>query len=429
MIFMPRPDNPFPEFIATYFVRCRAAFSKIVGIAGKWRFEDLVPGLSDFDTRFLVEEELAPEEWAAMSRAISAVHAELVRERPDWARILEHTPGINLSLDELDDPLHYSPQIPAWTWYGCTRGTVQRRIDTLASHWIAADELHHLKKFAQYWGPYRRGIDPPVNLGPFENKYALHSRYMHYFAPAIHSAVSICLRKNSCGKLEALRSAVDLFPSPGIVENVLAVTSCHYEIEDAYREDALIGTERQLAEYLDRVFQILATKVSVVDLNRVASPRELRRVLNSISTDPAAQFSEKAMFMRLMTGRLLFFSQTVPAFESEWLIRNELARLGAWSCHDTLTAFVRLQLNQNMSFERAIEFLTGSFLSVEESAAFQQVEQLSAAPIAAGEERVRARAIAERFELVQMSLDRLSRQLKAYRQSDRSRRQAQEDYR
>ena len=50
MRFEKKPENDFARFIDAYFEECAAACPRIEGIAGKWTFEDLIPGLSDFDT-------------------------------------------------------------------------------------------------------------------------------------------------------------------------------------------------------------------------------------------------------------------------------------------------------------------------------------------------------------------------------------------
>ncbi len=55
----PAPPNDFAEFIETYFGRCRERVPLIEGNAGKWKFEDLIPGLSDFDMRFFVPDDLS----------------------------------------------------------------------------------------------------------------------------------------------------------------------------------------------------------------------------------------------------------------------------------------------------------------------------------------------------------------------------------
>ena len=97
MTLEPRPPNFFPEFIHIYYERCRAVCPKLRAIGGKWGPEDLSPGLSDFDTRFLAADDTTAADWTRMSFNVGEVHAQLARNEPRWARILEHTPGINLT--------------------------------------------------------------------------------------------------------------------------------------------------------------------------------------------------------------------------------------------------------------------------------------------------------------------------------------------
>ena len=138
-----------------------------------------------------------------MSVAVGDVHTRLAREAPRWARILEHLPGLNLTRNEMTSPVTYYPEFQQWTYYkgdGQVLGSI--RTCLARKRWASRDEAFHLKKFSMYYGPYIRGIDPPVNLGKWENKYPLHSRFMHYFSPPVQSAVSIVRTRgvpsNSC---------------------------------------------------------------------------------------------------------------------------------------------------------------------------------------------------------------------------------------
>src|ERR1051325_12124382 len=107
MKFTPAPPNDFAEFIQTYFARCRERVPGIEANAGKWTFEDLIPGLSDFDTRFLVNDALSPRDWCQMSMEVGRVHLELATQYKDWARNLEHLPGVDLKWDEVFDQRLY----------------------------------------------------------------------------------------------------------------------------------------------------------------------------------------------------------------------------------------------------------------------------------------------------------------------------------
>ncbi len=108
--FLPRPPNDFPEFIETYYHECRAQVPQIEAIAAKWIFEDLIPGLSDFDARFICSDTMTAEDWCKMSMAVGQVHLDLCQRHPKWTRILEHLPGVNLTWDELTSEETYYPE-------------------------------------------------------------------------------------------------------------------------------------------------------------------------------------------------------------------------------------------------------------------------------------------------------------------------------
>ncbi|MCM8765165.1 MAG: hypothetical protein NC830_07405, partial [Candidatus Omnitrophica bacterium] len=90
-------ENDFAFFIETYYQECKSRFGKIEAIAGKWEFEDLIPGLSDCDSRFICSNQMDAEDWCRMSMVVGQVHLDLCRDFPQWIRILEHLPGINLT--------------------------------------------------------------------------------------------------------------------------------------------------------------------------------------------------------------------------------------------------------------------------------------------------------------------------------------------
>lgn len=117
MKFAPQHENDFYEFIRTYYRECRGRFPKIEAIAGKWMYRDLVPGMSDFDSRFIVTDDMSAEDWCQMSTQVGKVHLDLCHQYPSWARNLEHLPGINLTWSELVSEKSYYPEFKQWTFY------------------------------------------------------------------------------------------------------------------------------------------------------------------------------------------------------------------------------------------------------------------------------------------------------------------------
>ena len=328
--FAPLPANDFSEFIETYYHHCRSSAPQIEAIAGKWTFEDLMPGMSDFDTRFICANGLTADDWCRMSMGVSQVHLDLCQSHPQWSRILEHLPGINLTWDELTDEASYYPEYKQWTFYHSSQPEMlaQAREKLASRPWDAKDEYFHLKKFLTYYAPYNRSIDPAINLGPYENRYPLHSRLMHYFTPPLQSAVSILRRETVCGKMDVLRSARRLFPETGTFAEVIEIAEKGYAVPHLYQEPALAALEARLFDGLKRAGARLAPAIAILPDAATTAPEEWKSSLKHIPVEPALVIFDHAKWARLMKGRLHFYINAPSHFDNIWLIRNELNRIG-----------------------------------------------------------------------------------------------------
>jgi hypothetical protein len=329
MRFAPVLRNDFADFIACYYSRCRELFGNIEAIAGKWKFEDLIPCMSDFDSRFICSNNMDAGKWCQMSSAVGQIHLELCRSNPRWARILEHLPGVNLTWDELFDELTYYPEYKQWTFYHSS--SQQRQADLQALYrrpWDDKDEYFHLKKFIMYYGRYSRTIDPPINMGVFENKYPLHSRFMHYFVPPVQSAVSIICRRSICGKIESIKLASEIFPNVPIWRELLDAVEQHYELPELYDEPALTHLEDRLEESLQIVAQRLAPELSLIKNAAEIPVSQWRDELKKYLVDPMLAVFDNAKFARLMKGRLWFYTHSPVHFDSRLCIEIELKRMG-----------------------------------------------------------------------------------------------------
>lgn len=361
--FAPCPANIFEAHIREYYRRSRDACPTIEAICGKWRFEDLIPGMSDFDTRFIASDDTSPEDWASMSREIGRIHTAICREYPDRARILEHLPGINLTWSEVCDPLFYYPEFHQWTIYFGEEEKIAEFTGYLNGvAWNDADELFSLNKFLLYYTPYDRSIDPPINLHEFENKYPLHSRFMHYFCPPVQSAVSIMKKRMIRGKAESLRFARELFPNPGVIDMIFDALDRHYELPDWYREPRLTEIEDALFSYLTDVFHIIIPRITVVEAASGDSPQAVKEKCRGIETGSLTRFYEGVKFSRLMMGRLLFYAEDLPRFDSTWLIGHELRRIRRMFFETTFSAFARIAWKESITPEDALERCRGEFL-------------------------------------------------------------------
>lgn len=399
MKFEPRPDNEFGDFIHIYLTRCREACPAVCAIAGKWKFEDMIPGLSDFDARLIVGNGVTVENWMQMSLAVGKIHTDLTRRHPHWARILEHPPGLNLTVAEMMEPVLYYPEFQQWTFY---EGDDQAREEIGAcladKPWSRRDELFHLKKFALYYGPYDRGIDPPINLGPWENKYPLHSRFMHYFTPPIQSAVSIVQRRGMC-KLEALRAARDLFPDSHVIDMILDAVDRHYELLHYYQEPHLTQIEQQLHEYLRNAYGALAHHVTLIDVDPDDTQQQVKAKLAAVAADVTERIFEGAKFGRLMKGRLLFYAERIEWFETELLIRNELGRIEGNLFKTPLITYAKARFGEDLTPSQALDRLTGDLVTPRDREDLDEFVRLCALPLP-GQERQRARQVADVYDAV-----------------------------
>ena len=412
MKFQQQPENDFLAFVREYYQRCHARVPQICVAAAKWKFEDLIPGLSDVDTRFLVKEAMSPEQWRQMSLEVGGVHAEMCRENHRWARTLEHLPGINLTVDEIADPALFYPEFRQWTFYEGDEATIAHVKSALAAvDWSSRDERHHLKRFATFFGPYQRGIDPPVNLGPWENKYALHSRFMHYFAPPLQAAVSLQLRRNVAGKLDSLRLARTIFPNAHVIDEVLAAIDCHYEAPGDYAEPRLTEIENQLAAYLRIVWGSLNGRLKLCAPCENDDVKTVRAKIAAIPADPTAEFFEGAKFGRLLEGRLRFYAEEIPWFDSAWPIRIELQRIVANFYTKPLSVYGQLRFGERLTAEEVLERLSGTLLGEQTCRDMRRFAEIASESIAPGDERRQARAVADVYQPVLVTCEALGADL------------------
>lgn len=418
MNFAPAPANDFPEFIETYFQRCRQRVPQIEANAGKWTLEDLIPGLSDFDTRFFVNDSMTAQDWCRMSMAVGRVHLELAKERPDWARNLEHLPGVNLKWSELFDPESYFTEFSQWSFYHGGGHRLQHARPYVADHeWTPADEVYHWKRIALYYGPYNRTIDPPINVGPYENKYPLHSRLMHYLAPPVHSAVCLMTKQTTPGKLEAFRCSRELFPLRATPDLVLAQVDQHYEIPQYLTEPGITQLDHQLETYLMEVVNTLLDTSRLFNCPHNPTVQQLKNAVAELPGAPLLlQLFEHTKFARLMKGRLWFYGQDILWFDSLLLIRNELSRIRKNFYETPLRLFAQLAYGRNLSPEQTLQALESDVFTKDEVEACRRFADAASPETPTSELKKRARQIAEVFDPFLHAVEKLGAH--AHRQSD-----------
>jgi len=411
MRFAPKPENDFAQFIRTYYDECRARFDKIEGIAGKWMFRDLIPGMSDFDTRFIVSDDMTVDDWCVMSDAVGEAHLSLCQCYPSWSRNLEHLPGINLTWSELVDERCYYPEYKQWAFYHSEKPqkiSNARQILNLRP-WDIKDKYFHLKKFCLYYGRYNRTIDPAINLGVHENKYSLHSRIMHYFAPPAHSAMILLKQHNISGKFEALEIANKMFPELKCWDIIWEILHGNYETSKWYEEPYLTELENLLEEALKafavRLFDIssIIPKTAGLDISK------WKEALKEFPIDPVMVIFDKAKFSRLMKGRLKFYANAPAHFDFTWLIQNELGRMENNLFKVPFSTFWKLKTGKYIEDPETILDELKDILTAREIDATKTFTKLLSSNWENGKERETASAVAEVFDDFFKALNKVSK--------------------
>jgi len=352
---------------------------------------------------------MTADDWIEMSLAVGGVHSQMTREFPRWARILEHLPGLNLTWRELADPVTYYPESNQWTFYlGDEDKLEASRRKLRALEWTARDEYFHIKKFSIYYGPYQRGIDPPINLGRFESKYPLHSRIWHYFVTPLQSALSILERRNIAGKMETLRLAQARLDKTALVDRVMGILDAHYETPDICEDPGLGRFERKLEAYLRMTYRALAPELTLFRADVDDAPGDLRARLTGVAVDPVQQFFEVIKFSRLMKGRLLFYAEEIPHFDSIPCIRIDVGRMRTNFFEKPLSIYGKMRYEDDVSPEEVASRLRGDLWSAAEYDGMMKLARLARLPESAGDYRPLARRIAEDFEPFLRAVEKLS---------------------
>ncbi len=415
--FTPRPENTFGKFIEIYYSECRKHFPKIEAMNGKWNFEDLIPGLSDFDSRFVCSNDMTDEDWCRMSTVIGEVHLDLCRKYPEWARMMEHLPGINLTWNELTNDFSYYPEYRQWTFYHYESAKSVHCAEKILSDrkWDERDEYFFLKKFFTFYGPHNRSIDPPVNLGAYESKYPLHSRLMHYFTPPLQAAVSVILKKPIKGKFESLRIARDLFPDMKIFDEIFDIIDRHYEVSELYFEPEVTQLEERLHGSLRMIFNQLKEHITIIPPEMCNDESTIKKALKEVYIAPQMKVFDSSRFCRLFKGRLYFYTNAPQHFDNIWLIKNELSRVGNIFYKTPFNIFWEVFHGEKIDNpDPIVSRLCPEIITEKEALATLEFSRLTSLTGKEGSELETCRNIIEIFDEFFMSLNKVRRALETH---------------
>jgi len=361
-------SRDFFELTELFSQRCAQALPGFLVTVAKWRPEDLIPGLSDIDTR-LICQDLSPEEWIELDEIVGRIHLELVLERPEWSRKLEHTPGVCLTASEALDEALYQPEMHHWSYYyGDQKLYFQIRDYLRNKPWCDRDEYYHLKRWLMFWGPYNREIDPPINIAPpIERKYLLHSRAMHYFIPSLQAALSLIKRRAVHGKKETLYRWMEIYPHERVLEEVAEMLDKHYEVKALEDEEEMYAFEERCFVFLRKIAPQVLDAVTIVELEGEKTMESLKAKLAQHPTDPLMTIYNGLRFSRIRRGRYLFYLNAPDYFATDWLIWNEMRWLSNVFTASIFEAYARLRWGKKgASVNEVVALLTPHFLSVEE---------------------------------------------------------------
>jgi hypothetical protein len=302
-----------------------AASPHVVALAAKWDKADLVPGLSDMDFRVICDDATTVDDWVEIDRCTGQLHLEMVRNHPQWNRINEHTAGAGLTVsDAFQDRAGTAEQAHWSLWWGRGDWFERLKAELALRPFTAGDEHYHLSKFLQYYSPYIHGIDPPVNLGPVEPKYALHSRCWHYFAPPMLSAAALLARKNFSGKRTALSWLREHGHAVAQVDAVFHQIDTHYETPEQTDAARLQAFEELLFAGFEELLPLAVGSIEHLDIDRLSPPAELKKKLASAAFDPLTTLAQNTCYARIRAGRYYFLANAPRHFDTHHLIYCEL---------------------------------------------------------------------------------------------------------
>ncbi len=323
-----------------------AASPRFVTLAAKWSRDDLIPGLSDMDFRIVCDEQTTAEDWVQLDRQLGCIHRQMVADHPEWNRINEHTAGAGVSLAEFRTDRFHHPEYAVWTaWWGPGDRIAEIRARTLARPLAAVDEHYHLSRFLAYYSPYIHGIDPPINLGDMEPKYALHSRCWHYYAPPMLSAATLLARRHFAGKREGLLWLAENGFATQQTLAVLKQVDAHYNTPELGDPKLQATLETFLFTAFEELLDPVCDAVQSFELPRPASKGRLKEQLAGTFPDPLVELLDHVRYAHIRAGRYFFYLNAPPHFSAA----RQLVSEQSWTRKLVTTISKSLQLLQDES--------------------------------------------------------------------------------
>ncbi len=315
----------FEAVASTIGQQLSKASPHVQALVAKWDKTDLVPGLSDMDFRIVCDDQTTVKDWIEIDRATGQIHLKMVRAHPQWNRINEHTAGAGMTVAEVINKKFYNPEYAVWhLWWGQSIW-IYDLISYLASRAFGySDEHFHLARFLNYYSPYIHGIDPGHNLGQFKDKYPLHSRCWHYFAPPMLSAASLLARRNLPGKREGLAWLRDNGFVAEQVDAVLEQVDAHYQTGELADPKRAKKFEDFLFTAFEQIYQPLCDSIRNLTIDLTAPREDIKKQLASNEPEPLEMLMEHLRWARTRAGRYYFYLNAPKHFSTKGLMSDEL---------------------------------------------------------------------------------------------------------
>jgi hypothetical protein len=379
----------FLVFAHYLFERTKQAFPPCVSLWAKWNHEDLIPHLSDFDTRLICVSPVSPTQWIEFDRMTGELHLEITRTHPEWMRILEHTPGVTVTHEEMLDHALFHPETQQWTRYIGDEDWYPNFLKFNSQHvWSERHEFYFLRRFLYYYSPYIHGIDPPINLGCYQHKYALHSRLWHYFLPALQAALALVERRTVRGKFETLAGWLARFPRQPTLMKAKGIVERHYESTELSDERALLQLEDELYAFLRVVFNEVKESLTLIDTTGPADPQRYKKELSGARVDPLMIVYDGVRFSRIRRGRYYFYLNSPACFDAKRLIVYELKWLQDYFTAPLFSAYGKIKFGMpDCGLDEILEDMRAGMITAQEEGLIRRVFHLSCDPSSKGRER------------------------------------------
>jgi hypothetical protein len=173
-----------------------------------------------------------------------------------------------------------------------------------------------------------------------------------------------------------------------------------------------MNIERILETYLNYALQVLQSSVKDLQAGLQPTPARLWAEVAKRTASPTARLFELLCFSRLMRGRLLFFAESIPWFESDWLIRNELRRSAPWFYAEALENYGLARFQVRLSPEQVLERAAGVVVPPTAVAEYKRFAELASRSIEPGREKDMAREVSGHFETVHVALEAMVKDIR-----------------